>query len=76
MSGDMTGGKEISLMVTGMTCMMCVKHVTKALEEVPGVSRAEVTLAPPRALVRYDPARTSAEAMIAAVRSAGYDASA
>ncbi len=75
MSGDTSGSKEISLKVTGMTCMMCVKHVTEALENVPGVTRAEVTLSPPRALVRYDPARASAGAMIAAVRTAGYDAS-
>lgn len=76
MSGDTIGGKEISLKVAGMTCTMCVKHVTKALERIPGVSRVEVTLSPPRALVRYDPATTSAETMIAAVRAAGYEASA
>jgi copper chaperone CopZ len=74
MSGDTTGGREVSLGVTGMTCMMCVKHVTKALENLPGVSRVEVTLAPPRALVRHDPAIASVEAMIEAIRKAGYDA--
>ncbi len=66
-------GGVIGLEVSGMTCGMCVEHVTYALEKVPGVSAAEVTLAPPRARVRYDPARTSPDALVRAVRSAGYD---
>jgi len=74
MSGDTTGGRETSFRVMGMTCMMCVKHVTKALENLPGVSRVEVTLAPPRAVVHHDRASASVEAMIEAIRKAGYDA--
>ncbi|MET0090662.1 MAG: heavy metal translocating P-type ATPase [Candidatus Thiodiazotropha sp.] len=33
-----------TLKVTGMTCGHCVNHVTKALQAVPGVESAEVTL--------------------------------
>jgi copper chaperone CopZ len=74
MSDESSGGREIPLQVTGMTCMMCVKHVTRALEKVPGISRVEVTLTPPRAVIRYDPAKVSPDAMIETVRAAGYDA--
>ncbi len=66
--------REMVLEVTGMTCAMCVKHVTQALRKVPGVSGATVTLTPPRALVRYDPGAASKETMVAAIRKAGYDA--
>jgi copper chaperone CopZ len=74
MSDEMAGGSEIALQVTGMSCMNCVKHVTRALESVPGVTRVEVTLAPPRALVRYDPETAGPDALLEAVRAAGCDA--
>ncbi len=74
MSGIATGGAEITLEVSGMSCVMCVKHVTRALLEVPGISEANVTLEPPRAVVRYDPAAAGPEAMLDAIRRAGYDA--
>jgi copper chaperone CopZ len=74
MSETTTGSRELLLHVTGMTCGMCVKHVTKALLGLPGVSKAEVTLTPGAAVVTYDPAKVSPEAMFAAVRDAGYEA--
>lgn len=45
---------SVELQVQGMTCGTCVKHVTKALQSVPGVSRVEVDLANGRALVEGD----------------------
>ncbi len=74
MSDDRSPGDEIRLRVTGMTCAMCVQHVTRALERLDGVSKVEVTLSPPRAVVRYDPSRATPSAMVQAVRDAGYDA--
>ncbi len=74
MSDILSGGTEIPLEVIGMTCTMCVRHVTAALQKVPGVFRADVTLTPPRAVVRYDPGVAGPDAMIAAIRQAGYDA--
>jgi copper chaperone CopZ len=72
---DVTAGNcEIPLQITGMSCTMCVKHVTDAIEKVNGVLRTEVTLDPPRAVVRYDPAQTTPGVLIEAVRAAGYDA--
>jgi copper chaperone CopZ len=65
---------ETTLRVTGMTCTMCVQHVTRAIEKVPGVTKAVVTLEPARAVVRHDPAVARTDDLVAAVRGAGYDA--
>ncbi|MNY02276.1 Mercuric reductase [compost metagenome] len=62
-----------SLKVTGMTCNNCVKHVTHALEAVPGVTAATVALESGLARVEGD---ASLEALLAAVREEGYDAAA
>lgn len=40
-----------TLHVTGMTCHNCVKHVTQALQAVPGVTQVQVDLATGRAQV-------------------------
>lgn len=34
-----------TISVSGMTCQNCVRHVTEALKELPGVSDARVDLA-------------------------------
>jgi len=61
----------IELNITGMTCDHCVRATTHALQGVPGVEQALVTLQPGGAVVQgeADPA-----ALIAAVKKAGYDA--
>src|SRR3972149_5926267 len=64
--------KRIALPITGMTCVSCVAHVTQALEEVPGVTSAQVNLASEQAAVEYDPSRTSPREMEKAVREIGY----
>lgn len=63
----------IDLGVGGMTCDDCVDHVTRALESVPGVRRAEVSLANRSAVVEADPTVPSA-ALTSAVRGSGYNA--
>ncbi len=62
---------EMALSVEGMTCASCVGRVEKALKAVPGVAEASVNLASERAVVR---GTAGAEALIAAVEAAGYDA--
>jgi copper chaperone CopZ len=74
MSAEPTASRESSLRLAGLSCMMCVKHLTHALEKIDGVFRTQVTLDPPCAMVRYDPERTTPGALIGAVRAAGYDA--
>ncbi len=61
----------IELAVEGMTCGGCVKHVTAALEAVPGVTSVQVELEPGRA--RIETVNGAAE-LIEAVEAAGYQA--
>ncbi len=61
-----------TLNVQGMSCQMCVKHVTHALEDVTGVSDVRVDLASGTAVVTYDPASAGMEAFENAVAEAGY----
>ncbi|MFC5068547.1 heavy metal translocating P-type ATPase [Flaviflagellibacter deserti] len=64
--------EKFDLAIQGMTCASCVRRVEKALERVPGVSRASVNLATGRASV--DAARSVvASDLEQAVFSAGYE---
>ncbi|HUR39756.1 MAG TPA: heavy metal translocating P-type ATPase [Verrucomicrobiae bacterium] len=64
---------EASLVIEGITCASCVNRVEKALHAVPGVQDASVNLATGLARVRMD-ATTTPQALVEAVKSAGYDA--
>ena len=61
----------IELNVQDMTCASCVKHVTEALQPLPGVESVEVDLASGR--VRVTGSAESA-ALLAALDEAGYGA--
>jgi copper chaperone len=62
----------IELKVEGMSCMHCVKAVTEALAAVPGVAGApRVSLEQGTAAVEGAP---DADALVAAVKEAGYRA--
>lgn len=63
------------LRIEGMTCQHCVRHVTRALERVEGVEAVAVDLEAGRAEVRPRAGtRPAPEALVAAVRDAGYEA--
>lgn len=62
---------DIQLKLTGMTCEHCVRAVTKALESVPGVEEAEVSLNPGGAVVH---GKADPQQLIAAIRGEGYEA--
>lgn len=64
---------SVELQVSGMTCASCSGRVEKALRAVPGVTAATVNLATERASITAS-AGTSAEALIDAIRRAGYEA--
>ena len=73
-----TDVREIDLAVEGMTCASCVARVEKKLNRVPGV-QATVNLALESAHVLVAPPEDGAapaddDALVAAVRAAGYDA--
>ncbi|MFC6412734.1 heavy metal translocating P-type ATPase [Massilia varians] len=61
------------LSIEGMTCASCVARVEKALQKVPGVSAATVNLATEKASVHGG---ATLDALVAAVRAAGYEAAA
>ncbi|WP_261525800.1 heavy metal translocating P-type ATPase [Burkholderia multivorans] len=64
---------SVELDIDGMTCASCVSRVEKALEKVPGVTRASVNLATERATVEAS-ADVSAARLVEAVEQAGYRA--
>lgn len=64
---------ETKLKVTGMTCMHCVGAVKKALEQVPGVTSAEVSLDPGQAVVTGS---ADSATLVAAIKEEGYEAEA
>ncbi len=64
-----------TLQVDGMTCAMCVGHVTRALQGLDGVQSAQVSLEGRQAIVTYDPAKVQAAQMVEAVIEEGYEAS-
>jgi Cu+-exporting ATPase len=63
------------LRVAGMTCNNCARHVTEALQSVPGVRSASVLLAAERASVRWT-AGTAPDiaSLLEAVKQAGFAA--
>jgi Cu+-exporting ATPase len=63
------------LLVKGMTCGNCARHVTEAIQSVPGVRSATVSLENKNATVRWNPGATAnIPAVIQAVKNAGYEA--
>ena len=60
--------------VLGMHCAACAARVERTVNAVPGVTRAEVNLLQKSMQVEYKEEQTSAEAVIAAVQQAGFDA--
>jgi copper chaperone len=63
-------GAEATLRIDGLLCSACAANVRRRLERVDGVRSAEVDLERGEAEVSYDPARTSPEALVAAVEGA------
>jgi Cu+-exporting ATPase len=66
--------ESLTLPVLGMTCASCQRHVEDALRSTPGVQSAHVDLIANRASVVFDPTVAAPEALVEAIRSAGYDA--
>jgi Cu+-exporting ATPase len=63
------------LAIEGMSCANCVRHVTEALQGVPGVKSAVVSLEGRKASVRWAPAsEENLPTLIDAVQKAGYQA--
>lgn len=65
-----SGATELA--VNGMTCSNCARHVTEAIQGVPGVAGASVELEQGRATVRWK-GSPDVPAVLAAVKAAGYE---
>jgi Cu+-exporting ATPase len=70
-----TGPRTIRIPVTGMTCAACQSRVQRTLQKQPGVSDATVNLILNDATITFDPATTSPDALLDAIRDVGYGAS-
>lgn len=66
--------KTVTLSVPGMDCPVCPITVKKALVKVDGVTKVDVDFDKRQAVVSYDDARTSVEALTKATTNAGYPA--
>ena len=69
------GSRTVTLDVTHMDCAVCPITVRKALEKVPGVETAKVDFKTKRAVIAFDPARTSPDALTRATADAGFPSS-
>lgn len=63
---------KTKLKIGGMSCQHCVKTVTEALTELPGVRRAKVNLRKGEAVVHFDASRVTAANLTEAITAAGF----
>ena len=66
--------EKVELKVTGMNCGHCEMAVKKALEALPGVKSAQADHKAAKAVVEIEGGQTSRQAMVEAVKKAGYEA--
>lgn len=62
----------LTIPVSGMTCAHCVSTVRQAIEALPGVRSADVSLSPGSAQVEFEPGLADVEAVKQAIHAAGY----
>lgn len=67
--------QTVTLAVPGMTCAACPITVKKALTKVEGVQKVEVSYEKLAAVVTFDDAKTTVEALTQATQNAGYPSS-
>ncbi len=65
---------DVTIPVGGMTCAACQSRVQRTLEREPGVRSASVNLMMANAAIAFDPALTSSERLVDAIRATGYAA--
>lgn len=68
-------GAKIVLSVEGMHCGSCAQKITAKLSALPGVTAVAVDHQTGSAQVAYDPSKVKPEALVEAVKAAGYKAS-
>ncbi|MEW5881375.1 MAG: mercury resistance system periplasmic binding protein MerP [Pseudomonadota bacterium] len=73
-SGAAAAERTATLAVDNMTCAACPITVKKAMSRVDGVTKVEVSYEKREAVVRFDDAKTSLQAIAKASADAGYPA--
>lgn len=68
----LAAAKTVTLSVPGMTCASCPITVKTALTRVKGVGKVEASLENKEAIVTFDEAKTTVEALLDATKNAGY----
>ncbi|MDX1950853.1 MAG: cation-translocating P-type ATPase [Verrucomicrobiota bacterium] len=74
--GTVAGNRavEVELLVSGMTCSNCARHVTEALRQVPGVTSASVSVEEGKARVQWQSREVASEELLfKALNQAGYE---
>src|SRR5439155_10393217 len=74
MRNTSSSSSQATFSVAGMDCASCVSHVEKAARGIEGVRACQVNLARGRAVVDFDPDKTSAAAVADAISRSGYPA--
>jgi len=59
--------------IRDMHCTMCCMTIDGALEDLPGVEAANSSFVRAQTEVTYDPSTVSLEALLDAIRQAGYE---
>ena len=59
--------------IEGMSCPACVEHLTAALNGIPGVTSAEVSLQQKKAVLVASESQVPTEKVLGAIRKAGYE---
>ena len=73
-AGDAPARETHVFTVPEIMCGGCLKTIETALSEATGVSNARANLSARRVTVTFDPAETSPELVIAAIKAAGFSA--
>jgi copper chaperone len=63
--------RQITLRIGGMSCDHCEKAVRGALAGIPSVEVGAVTIG--SATLRFDPAKTTVDRLVAAIDDLGYE---
>ena len=66
--------KTLKLDISGMSCAACSTRIEKKLQSRDGIVNANVNLSTNKALLDYDPTRTSSRDITAAIEALGYSA--
>lgn len=64
--------RTVAIPVDGMICQVCAGSVKTALKKVEGVSDAEISLEKRNAVIRFDEGKVNVDALIRAIKDAGY----